>query len=124
MKSTGVWVVLLLITLWSIPSSALESDYQALWCDAHNGKREVVLSDDTRVDCVTDTHVIEFDFGHKWAEAIGQALHYGALTGKRSGVVLIVTSSELRYVKRVREVAEYYKLPLDVWLMEKKDEDK
>jgi hypothetical protein len=47
----------------------------------------VVLSDKTRCDCVTDTHAIEFDFGSNWVEAVGQGLHYSAITKKKAGIV-------------------------------------
>ena len=63
----------------------LERDYQAQWCAEKGGQAEVVLPDGTRADCLTATHAIEFDFGSKWAEAIGQALFYGLQTGKRPG---------------------------------------
>src|SRR5690349_16182101 len=36
--------------------------------------------DDTRTDCISDTHAIEVDFSDKWAESIGQALHYALWT--------------------------------------------
>ena len=37
-----------------------ESWYQKLWCEG-KGKTEVVQADKTRVDCLTNTHAIEFD---------------------------------------------------------------
>ena len=40
-----------------------EKWYQQKWCEAQKGRVEVVLSDGTRCDCVTETHAIEFDFG-------------------------------------------------------------
>lgn len=49
----------------------LEKWYQEKWCAEQNGKAEVVLPDRTRCDCLTDKNAIEFDFGKKWAEAIG-----------------------------------------------------
>jgi len=61
------------------------------------GEIEVVLSDRTRVDCLTDQYAIEYDFTHKWAEAIGQALHYGLMTGKRLGIVLIGSQEDAGY---------------------------
>jgi len=67
-----------------------EKYYQQIWCDQHKGQTEVQLADRTRVDCLTDTHAVEFDWGKKWAEAIGQSLFYSLQTGKRAGVVLII----------------------------------
>ncbi len=95
-----------------------ESWYQEQWCSSANGKTEVVLRDNTRCDCLTDTHAIEFDFAKKWAESIGQALHYGKMTGKRAGIVLILKDeAETKYVDRVRAIIETYELPIDVWKM-------
>ncbi len=91
-----------------------EKWYQDKWCKEHKGQLEVVLPDRTRCDCLTDTHAIEFDFGNKWAEAIGQALHYGLQTGKRPGIVLILESpKDLKYWIRLNTIIEHYKLPID-----------
>jgi hypothetical protein len=66
----------LLIVLFLLSTSTLsqernmyESDYVNLHC---KGQIEFVLPDKTRVDCLTDTHAIEYDYGRKWAEAIDQ----------------------------------------------------
>jgi hypothetical protein len=64
--------------------------YQERWCREQGGQIEVVLSDRTCCDCVTDTHAIEFDFGIKWAEAIGQSAYYSLQAEKRAGIVLIL----------------------------------
>lgn len=97
----------------------LEKDYQRPWCAEHKGELEVVLDDGARVDCVTDTNAIEFDFGHKWAESLGQALYYGTKTGKRAGIVLIVEADGDRYLARLKAAIEHYKLPVDVWTVAK-----
>jgi hypothetical protein len=75
-----------------------ESDYVKKYC---KGTIEHRLYDSTRVDCLTDDYAIEYDWGHKWAEGIGQALFYGAVTGKKPAVALIVdTETEKRYIDR------------------------
>jgi hypothetical protein len=90
--------------------------YQSDWCASHHGKTEVVLPDRTRCDCLTDTHAIEFDFGEKWAEAIGQALYYGIQTGRTPGVVLILEQEkDNRYWIRLNTVLEQYGLPVTTW---------
>lgn len=95
----------------------LEKEYQQVWCTQNNGQMEVVLPDGARVDCVTDTHAIEFDFANKWAESIGQSLYYGLITGKEPGVVLILEQpkKEQRYVYRLETVAK--KIGIEVWYM-------
>ena len=60
------------------------------------GQIEVTLDDNikhkraVRCDCLTDSHAIEFDFGDKWAQAVGQSLYYSYLTRKKAGVYLII----------------------------------
>jgi hypothetical protein len=57
------------------------------------------------------------DFAAKWAEAVGQSLHYAANTGRRTGIVLIVEKeSDRRYVARVRALIAHFGLPIDVWV--------
>ncbi|MDQ5986504.1 MAG: hypothetical protein CSYNP_02234 [Syntrophus sp. SKADARSKE-3] len=99
-----------------------EKDYQKFWCDKHHGQMEYVLNDRTRVDCLTSEYAVEFDFGHKWAEATGQALYYGLKTGKKPGIVLILKeSAEERYYKRLKLLADEYKIKL--WKMKPSDLD-
>ena len=94
-----------------------EKDYQLTWCI--NGATEYRLEDRTRVDCLTDRHAIEFDFAPKWAEALGQSLHYSRMTGKRAGIVLIYRKpADRRYLERLNAVIEQHQLPIDVWVMQ------
>jgi hypothetical protein len=96
-----------------------ERYYQLAWCVEHEGQLEVVLKDGTRCDCLTDTHAIEFDFANKWAEGIGQALHYASMTGKRAGLVLIIERPKNRkYLDHVMGVVRWHRLALDVWIVE------
>jgi hypothetical protein len=77
---------------------------------------EEVLPDKTRCDCLTSTHAIEFYFGNKWAEAIGQALLYSIQTGKKAGVVLILEKQkDYKYWIRLNTIIENYRLPIDTW---------
>ena len=95
-----------------------EADYVADHCQ---GKVEYRLADSTRVDCLTSTHAIEYDFAHKWAEAIGQALHYAAMTGKKPGIVLIVdpTVRGTRYLARLKSALDSIPcIKIDVWIIE------
>ena len=93
-----------------------EKWYQERWCKANGGQMEVVLPDKTRCDCLTDTHAIEFDFGKKWAESIGQALYYSIQTGKRAGVVLILEKpGDYKYWIRLNTIIEHFSLPIDTW---------
>ena len=88
-----------------------EKSYQKAWCDAHNGIMEYKNDDFTRIDCLTDKHAVEFDFANKWAESIGQALHYGLMTGKKPKVVLILDNpkTQMVYYKRAQRLGKKYK---------------
>lgn len=89
----------------------VEAYYQNEWCTADFGRKEAVLWDMTRVDCLTKDYAIEFDFAKKWAESIGQALYYSKLTGKAPAIVLILTSpTDYRYVKRIERLDNEIKL--------------
>jgi len=93
--------------------------YQERWC-ATRGQMEVVLPDGSRCDCLTDDYAIEFDFGHKWAEAIGQALNYAAQTGKRPGIVLILErEGDERFLERIRTVDRAFGLGVTVWVVDR-----
>lgn len=92
-----------------------EKYYQAKWCAKVSGQTEVVLEDKTRVDCMTWEYVYEFDFADKWAEAIGQALHYSVMTGKKPGIVLIVEDKKShRYWYRLKKIIKHYNLPINL----------
>jgi hypothetical protein len=101
------------------PHAHPERWYQERWC-ATRGTMEVVMPDQSRVDCMNATHAVEFDFGKKWAESIGQALNYGAQSGKTPGIVLILEQpGDERYLRRVLRVREVYGLPLEVWAVDR-----
>lgn len=72
-----------------------------------------MLQDRTRVDCLTDEYAIEYDFSNKWAEAIGQALHYGVMTDSRPAIVLIGSQNDSGY-KRAWNVIRAYGLPIEL----------
>lgn len=86
------------------------------WCK--DGIVEYKNDDNTRVDCLTENLAIEFDFAHKYAEAIGQSLHYSLKTGKTAGIVLIMTSPKSeKYYNRSESIIKHFKLPIVLWKM-------
>ena len=113
------YILIFTILFTSIPAYAKhlykEADYQNVWCSAHNGITEYKNKDFTRVDCLTYTHAVEFDFAKKWAESIGQALHYSLITGKRGMVVLILENPKLEmvYYYRVKKLSELYNFDVE-----------
>lgn len=81
-----------------------EKDYVNMYC---TGIKEYVLSDKTRVDCLTDEYAIEFDYAKKWAESIGQSLYYSKKTGKKPAVAIITNGeNDLKYIQRIKETDE------------------
>lgn len=107
--------ILIAIILLLSPSPLLaahvhpEKFYQNQWCNDHGGQQEVVLDDGTRIDCLTDTHAIEFDFAPKWAESVGQSLHYALKTGKKPGIVLIMENpKDIRHLRKLQTLSEKY----------------
>jgi hypothetical protein len=93
-----------------------EADYVNYACPRMNGEIEFILDDGSRVDCETDTHSIEFDFGKKWAEAIGQTLYYSSKTGKQPGIVLIIAKeNDWNNLEKIKNVAKKYGFDIKLW---------
>jgi len=117
-KLLGIAAIIIILT----PTLALakhqhkERWYQERWCAKHFGITEYVLPDKTRVDCLTRAHAIEFDYGYKWAESLGQAMHYGRMTQRKPGVVLILEKpNDHLKVFILEQAAKYWGVPLTVW---------
>lgn len=122
-----------LIVFWMVLLAALmpahssekwhEADYVEHYC---KGEIEHVLEDRTRIDCLTDKYAIEYDYGKKWAEALGQSLHYAAMTGKKAGIVLILDKEkEQRFLTRLKSAIKGYpkrndKLKVKIWVVDKR----
>ena len=117
-----IFLLCLMPGLKALAKEVPEQIYQHAWCSEHHGRAEVVLADNTRADCITATHAIEFDFGPKWAEAIGQALYYSKQTGKRAGVVLIIDPERgWKYWVRLNDTIKEFNLPVDTWAIRRSD---
>ena len=87
-----------------------ESDYIHAYC---KGVEEYILPDKTRIDCLTETHVCEFDWAKKWYEGFEQALWYAHNTGKKPCLVLILKSNkDYVYSKRAKILCDKYNVKL------------
>ncbi len=96
-----------------------ESYYVKKYCEKFAGDVEYVLQDMTRVDCMTEDETIEFDFARKWAEAIGQSLHYALMSGRKPAIALIMRSQkDYRYLARMERVIEINKLGINVYVID------
>ncbi len=100
-----------------------EAYYQQLWCNKHSGIMEYKNPDKTRVDCLTKDYAVEFDFAEKWAESIGQSLHYELMTGKKAMVVLILEHPETQivYYERTKKLGEKYGINVEYMTAESQD---
>lgn len=100
------------------PPDYHEADYQDHFCAGVSGETEYILEDRTRVDCLTSEYAIEVDFAKKWAEAIGQALYYGAMTGRKPGILIILEDEDSRrHLPKIEKVIEQYGLSIRVWII-------
>ena len=109
-------VLLFLFTFNIVQAKHLyhESDYQKAWCSKNGGILEYKNSDETRVDCLTKTHAVEFDFAKKWAESVGQAEHYALMTGEKRKVVLIIEyPKDFKYLDRVKNLAKKHNFDVE-----------
>jgi hypothetical protein len=82
----------------------------------HRGAMDVRMADGGTADCIASTHVAMLQFAPKWGEAIGPALYYSLLTGKKAGIVLIIKEqSDLEHWKRLNTTIEHFQLPIKLW---------
>lgn len=126
MKKLLVVFLLLLLTGPAYAGRAQkESFYNDLWCLQWQGETEVSTIMGTRIDCLLDMYAVETDFDHNWAEGLGQALHYSAMTGKKAAVLLIVKnhdgSDRSRFEIRLRRTIDVLDLPVDVFIIKTKN---
>lgn len=99
--------IFLLCLLFTCPALAqhkkTEREYVVRYC---HGAREFKLADNTRVDCLTDEYATEFDFAPKWAEALGQSLHYARMTGRLPAIYIIMETQTERFVGRLTPLCD------------------
>lgn len=94
-------------------SAWLEADYQS--CACAGMEMEVRLPGGARADCVSDTHATEVESYSDWAEGIGQALHYGAETGKTPQLIMFCKTDDcLKESLRLESTIAAFDLPIEV----------
>lgn len=75
-----------------------------------------------RVDIAFAWHAVEIDWSFKWAEGVGQALFYGLRTDRKAVVLLLVKCDAGRqHVANARLVAKNNTPPLQVWVLDTRD---
>ena len=109
---------LLLSLIASVSYAAEKPQLEQYYIDNHCvGHIDLITEYNTRVDCLTDTTAYEYDFARKWAEAIGQSLHYGIATNSQSGIVIIVddrNDKDQKYLKRLYDTIKLNDLDIIV----------
>lgn len=134
MKLKHIFWIMVIFTLVALFNNAYsaEKDYQVPWCEAQKGiwKGTAVTIRDRYtdkvegfVDCLTAKHAIEVDFDYRWKEAPAQALWYANNTGKRAGILLIITYNKKGVqnsgYKKLSELIYNNNLPIDIWIVDK-----
>ena len=99
------------------PAAAPKYKGENGWTEKHcPGQTQVTLPDGTRPDCVYinaegSSFVVEVDFPKKWAECLGQTLHYGRMMPKAKGECWLVCGKDgdkcARYAERVEKARKH-----------------
>jgi hypothetical protein len=96
-----------------------EDDFVRYLQQQLGGEIEVTLPDRTRVDLLTPDYAIEVDRARRWAQAVGQSLHYARMTDRRPAIVLLSRAEDGgRYFRRVLGVIESFDLPILLMLLD------
>lgn len=107
----------LIIVLLSIPATAKpESWYINRYCRQKlKGIPEYTLPSQRRVDCLTDTHALEFGFLTSPYQDIGQALYYANETGRQPGIVWIIRNNkDYKTIEEMRTTCKRYKINVQI----------
>lgn len=96
------WLAIVLLCAIGSSSLADERAEARRLAPKYAAQPEVRMTDGTVCDLVSETEAIEIDYAPKWAEAVGQSLHYAEMTGKKAGIILLLEDpdSEWRHLVR------------------------
>lgn len=118
-----IWIPVVLL-FWTLPAVAgadyiqREKRIAVPWCLAQGGTPEVRLSDGSVADCETEHYIFEVDFAPKFKEAIGQAVHYSVVSGKKAGILLIIEKpAHWKYYRALLRDLRHKKLYVRVWYL-------
>ena len=97
-------------------SFASEAEHKKEWCSKNSGEIDYKTADNFQVDCLTNTHAIDFSSGEKWREAVSQSYRNSVGTGKTPGIVLIIkTPKDKKHLKQLRSTIEKRRLGIKTW---------
>jgi hypothetical protein len=105
---------------------------------------EITLPDDTRADCISNTHAIEVEFSKYWATALGQVLHYSLWTEeiaaapadfapwsrlidspRKAGIILVCRKAQdtcTGHYVRLFRIIEHFRLQVTIWDCDERDD--
>jgi len=115
-------VALMMVCGMQISSAvAQERKYQERYCVGM--ETEVTMPSGARADCISEEFAIEVDLSNKWAEAIGQSLHYASEKNLKAGIVLVCVDPVVcnAHAYRLTSTAQKFRLPLTVWFCRPSD---
>ena len=118
----------ILICFLPLSYNALEKEkfYSDKFCEEISGQADYTLQDQSRVDCLTETHAFEVDWadGMKVYEAIGQSLYYASQTGKKPGILLLIRKDNSeKHIRKIKEVISYFNLDVELIIKDIRPED-
>ncbi|MCR8827617.1 hypothetical protein [Pseudosulfitobacter koreensis] len=107
--------IVLAASMATAQSKIKEREFQERFCVGMN--LEVITEAGTKADCVSDEYAIEVEKSHKWAEAIGQALHYGVELERQAGIIIVCedTANCQAHWYRLESTIKNNSLPITVW---------
>jgi hypothetical protein len=96
-------------------NAASEKLYQKRFCDGMD--QNITTPAGTEADCLSDEFAIEVDKSKKWAEAIGQALHYASELNRKPAIILVCekTLKCNAHFYHLESAIKAHKLPISVW---------
>jgi len=96
-----------------------ESYYRDEFAKIIDGEVEVRLDDKTSCDIVTEEYACEVDWANKWAEAVGQSLHYSQKLNKKPAVVLLVKKdSDYLKARFIENIFDKLELEYKIWVLD------
>lgn len=109
----------LLLLVVASAGGETETEVTSSLAEKYDARTEVVLRDGSRVDLLNKTHAIEADWAHKWAEGIGQSIHYSLITGKKPGLLILTRNPEKDWRHLVRAARVCGHLGIELYIEER-----
>ena len=106
---------LLILTLPCHAGQHREKWYVDNYCKQQfKGFPEYHLPNGKSIDCLTDEYAMEFGFPYNHYEDIGQALYYAHKSGKKPGIVFVVSGKDdIETINEIRDVCD--KHGIKIW---------